>query len=160
MPDLAEPTLNFGFEVESPVTGPGRTAAGGDLPHPTIGEDLCKERLRSGKSLTDISLELKIAPHHLIAIENNSFASLPGRAYAIGFVRSYAAFLGLNSETFLARLRAEMAGTDVKLSVPGPAALLTPNNELNATAVEAVEPGELITPVGFGLGGMPPVLSP
>jgi cytoskeleton protein RodZ len=55
----------------------------------------------------------------LIAIEKNHFEALPGRVYAIGFVRSYAAFLGLDAEIFVARLKAEMGGRDAERVVVG-----------------------------------------
>src|SRR5690348_13201336 len=137
MPDLARSALNFGSELDSPISHPVQMPAGADLAGETVGECLSRERQRNGRTLIDISLELKIAPHHLIAIENDSFGSLPGRAYAIGFVRSYAAYLGLDSETLIARLKAEMAGRDVKLTATRASAPLGNKAGVNAACVQA-----------------------
>ncbi len=142
MPDLARPALNFGGELDPAIRRQVKTPAGGDLPQETIGECLCRERQRNGKTLIDISLELKIAPHHLIAIENDSFGTLPGRAYAIGFVRSYAAFLGLDAEKLVTRLKAEMAGRDVKPPTARPSAPLVRKDQVNAPRVEVGNPRE------------------
>ena len=130
MPDLAQLMLNFGGEPDYPVTAePGPPATPDDAPN-TIGDDLCRARQRSGKTLTEISLALKIATHHLTAMEHNSFDALPGRAYAFGFLRSYASYLGLDASSFIGRLRAEMAVPDVTLPAAPPIA------QLEATPVE------------------------
>jgi len=83
-----------------------------DAPLERVGEDLRKARQRRGEDLADISRVLKIRPHYLIAVEENRFEALPGRVYAIGFVRSYAAYLGLDAGDFVDRLKAEMDGHD------------------------------------------------
>ena len=80
-----------------------------DLPVERVGQVLCKARQRKGKQLGEVWLELKIRPQHLIAIEEGRFEALPGRIYAIGFVRSYAAYLGLDAEDCVHRLKAEIA---------------------------------------------------
>jgi len=38
---------------------------------------------------------------------------LPARVYAVGYVRSYAAYLGVDAQTFVARFKAEMAGAGI-----------------------------------------------
>src|SRR5690348_16275690 len=62
----------------------------------TLGQELREARERKGITPEVIWRDLKIAPHHLMAIENSSFDALPGRVYALGFVRSYARYLGLD----------------------------------------------------------------
>src|SRR5690348_2186886 len=98
MADVIRLTPDSGDELDRPIPRPRETPANLNLPLQTIGHDLCMARQRSGKTLMDIWRDLKIPPHHLIAIEKNQFEALPGRVYAIGFVRSYAAFLGLDAE--------------------------------------------------------------
>lgn len=116
MPDLPRQEPSFGDELEPIIAhqqmpaGPGEPI---DAPNESIGEYLRKNRERTGKALTEISHALKIMSHHLTAIENNSFEELPGRAYAIGFVRSYAAYLGLDACALVARLKAELPTEDV-----------------------------------------------
>ncbi len=89
-----------------------QVAGDADAPLERVGEDLRKARQRRGEDLADISRVLKIRPHYLIAVEENHFDALPGRVYAIGFVRSYAAYLGLDAGDFVDRLKAEMDGHD------------------------------------------------
>ncbi len=140
MSDLPWPAPGLNGEPETPVTFRRATAA--DTPCESIGEALYRARQRSGKTLMQFSLELKIAPHHLIAIENNAFHELPGRAYAIGFVKSYATRLALDSEALVARLKAEMAAKDanrVAVSLPQSAAPVEHGNFIvTETAVSSV----------------------
>ncbi len=64
---------------------------------------------------------LKIRPDHLVAIEEGRFDVLPGRVYAIGYVRSYAAHLGLDADRLVDRLKAELAGpVSAKVLAPDP----------------------------------------
>ncbi len=116
MAELEQLSLDVGGE-------PGLKAQS-DPPPGSLGQDLCRARQRNGKMVMDVWRELKIAPHHLAAIEKNCFEALPGRAYAIGFVRSYATWLGLDPEQYVARLKAEMAAADLTLPVIGAAAPL------------------------------------
>src|SRR5262245_4245779 len=96
-------------DFDSPSLHPRKASADADRPAEGVGPDLSKARQRKGKKLSDVWLVLKIRPDHLIAIEEGRFEALPGRVYAIGYVRSYAAYLGLDSEKFVDRLKAEMA---------------------------------------------------
>ncbi len=77
-----------------------------------VGQELSQARRRRGKTLEDVSGDLKILPHYLTAIETGRFEDMPARVYAVGYVRSYAAYLGLDVSTILARFRAEMAAFD------------------------------------------------
>ena len=62
----------------------------------TIGDVLKKKREESGKSIEFISDALRIKSQYLKALEENRFNSLPGQAYVIGFIKSYASFLGIS----------------------------------------------------------------
>ena len=81
-----------------------------DLPILTVGQELSNARQRKGKRLSDVWLVLKIRPDQLVAIEEGRFDVLPGRVYAIGYVRSYAAHLGLDADRLVDRLKVELAG--------------------------------------------------
>lgn len=83
-----------------------------DAPLDTVGQDLRKARQRKGEDLAQISGALKIRKGYLEALEESNFENLPGRAYAIGFVRSYADYLGLDAEQCVERLKTEIAGRD------------------------------------------------
>jgi cytoskeleton protein RodZ len=58
----------------------------------------------------------------LLALEEGRIADLPGNAYAIGFLRTYAATLGLDPEELTRRFRAEAAEVNrlTELSFPAP----------------------------------------
>jgi len=81
-----------------------------EFPVDTIGQELGKARQRKAMRLSDVWLVLKIRPDYLVAIEEDRFDTLPGRVYAIGYVRSYAEHLGLDAERLVGRLRTQLAG--------------------------------------------------
>ena len=81
-----------------------------EAPLETVGQDLRAARLRRGDDLATVSRSLKIRKDHLEAVEEDDLESLPGRTYAIGFVRSYATYLGLDTTATVARFKQEIAG--------------------------------------------------
>lgn len=87
-------------------------AEGGEAPLATIGQDLRNARLSRGEDLASVSYALKIRPEHLDAIEEDRFDALPGRTYAVGFVRGYAEYVGLDPVDAVERFKTEIAGRD------------------------------------------------
>jgi cytoskeleton protein RodZ len=87
-----------------------------------IGEHLQERREDLGLDLDEIGAMLRIKPSYLAALEQGRTQDLPGPTYAIGFVRAYAEFLGLDAEPVLARFKAEASGVtarpDLALPVP------------------------------------------
>jgi len=63
-----------------------------------IGERLARERHRRGLSLEAVAAATRIRAGHLAAIERGDLAALPGPVYARGYVRGYAAYLGIPAE--------------------------------------------------------------
>lgn len=90
-----------------------------DAPLETVGQDLRAARQRRGDELATVSRALKIRKDHLEALEEDRIAALPGRAYAIGFVRSYADYLGLDSLQCVERFKREIAGRDDSAAAAG-----------------------------------------
>lgn len=87
----------------------------------TVGAELRNARLRRGEDLRSIAQCLRISRSQLEAIEEGRSADLPARAYAIGFVRSYAEYLGLDSRHVVERFKAELdneEATAADLSFP------------------------------------------
>jgi len=82
----------------------------GDTPLESVGQDLRHARQKKGEELEQISRVLKIRKDLLEAIEEGNVEALPGRAYVIGFVRSYADYLGLDANNTVERMKAEIAG--------------------------------------------------
>jgi cytoskeleton protein RodZ len=87
-----------------------------------VGEALRERREELGLDLAEIGAVLRIKPAYLAALEQGRTYDLPGPAYAVGFVRAYSDYLGLNTEQILARFRIEASGIttrpDLTLPVP------------------------------------------
>lgn len=69
-----------------------------DIDIDDIGTILKSSRLKSKKSLEEISSELCIRKIYLIAVEEGDYETLPPIPYGVGYVRTYARYLGLNPE--------------------------------------------------------------
>lgn len=89
-----------------------------DAPLETVGQDLRAARIRRGDDLAAVSRALKIRKDHLDALESDRLDRLPGKTYAIGFVRSYARYLGLDVNIVVERFKAEIAGRGDEASQP------------------------------------------
>ncbi len=63
-----------------------------------IGATLREARNRRKLDLVEVEDEIKIRVRYLQAIENEEWDALPGGAYTRGFIRTYAAYLGLDGE--------------------------------------------------------------
>jgi hypothetical protein len=63
-----------------------------------IGATLREARSRRKLDLAEVEAAIKIRARYLQAIENEEWDVLPGVAYARGFVRTYAIYLGLDGE--------------------------------------------------------------
>ena len=81
-----------------------------ESPLETVGHDLRAARLRRGDEIAQVSRALKIRKDHLEALENDRLEDLPGKTYAIGFVRSYARHLGLDAAQYVERFKRDIAG--------------------------------------------------
>lgn len=81
-----------------------------EIPLDTVGADLKAARVRKGEELESVSHVLKIRQEHLKSLEDGDLQALPGRAYAIGFLRSYSEYLGLDPAALVERFKAEIAG--------------------------------------------------
>jgi cytoskeletal protein RodZ len=97
-----------------------------------IGVRLREARMRQGLDLADCAAATRIRERYLIAIEDGRFESLPGPAYVSGFIRAYAAHLGVTVD-----------GPAKELPVPGQP---TPQGRVRPVTVSATR----ITPRGVG----------
>jgi cytoskeletal protein RodZ len=66
-----------------------------------IGELIKKQRIDMGYDINKIAIDLNIKLYFLNSIESGNFAALPGSTYAIGFIKSYANYIGLNGEEII-----------------------------------------------------------
>lgn len=91
-------------------------------PHEPVGELLRRTRETYGLHLQEVSESLRIRYAYLDAIERSAFEDLPGPTYAVGFVRGYAQFLGLDDDAVVGRFKEESQGLkkDQELHFPEP----------------------------------------
>ena len=73
-------------------------------PDGNIGRILKQRREELGRTLQNAEQETRIRKTYLESLENDRFSDLPGRTYVMGFIRVYAAYLGLKSNALIARL--------------------------------------------------------
>jgi cytoskeleton protein RodZ len=102
-------------------------------PHPTtqadyytdiaVGEILRRTRVHYNQTLDDVSAYLRIRASQLEAIEKGDLSQLPGRVYVIGYIRTYAEYLGLDGEKMVAVFKQQAGGKNNKpeLHFPVPA---------------------------------------
>lgn len=74
-------------------SGPAEVDRKSGLP---VGTVLRRARIHYGLEIEDVEAALRIRAVHLSALEDGQADKLPGRVYAIGFVRTYAEYLGLD----------------------------------------------------------------
>ncbi|MCX8134215.1 MAG: DUF4115 domain-containing protein [Roseococcus sp.] len=85
-----------------------------------LGEELRDARLALGASIEDMAAQTRIRRVYLIALEEGRLKDLPSPAYAIGFVRNYAAALGLDVNDMVRRFREAASGRKQDLVFPEP----------------------------------------
>ncbi|HVY15441.1 MAG TPA: RodZ domain-containing protein [Rhodopila sp.] len=100
---------------------------------PRAGADLRAARERLGWSLDALAQELRIRRVHLEALEEGRLSMLPGHAYALAFVRTYARALGLDPEESVRRFRTETGEATARPELVFPAPV--PERGLPAGAV-------------------------
>lgn len=109
LPD-ASPTEPHGFE---PV----------EMPPESVGNVLRRTREQFDQTIADVSATLNIRRVYLQALEDGHYDKLPGSAYAVGFLRSYADYLSLDSKELARRFKEEIVGhqDSTQLVFPVPA---------------------------------------
>jgi hypothetical protein len=88
-----------------------------------VGEILARTREFYNLSIWDVEMALRIRGSQLMALEKGEYDKLPGRVYAIGFVRAYAQYLGLDGGKMvhLYKVQAGGGGKRPTLHKPAPA---------------------------------------
>jgi len=74
-----------------------------------IGSSLREARERQKLELSEIERETRIRSRYLQALEEDRFDRLPAPAYAKGFLRTYADYLGLDAQRFVDEYNARFA---------------------------------------------------
>jgi len=92
-------------------------AALADDPDLSLGERLRKARTKAGYTIDSASARTRIKRDYLEGLEYMDPRALPSRTYAVGYLRTYAQFLGLDADACVARFKAEME-VDVGRATP------------------------------------------
>jgi cytoskeletal protein RodZ len=95
------------------VHGPGES--GGER-LAAFGRWLARERELRGLGRDEVTRAMKLAPGTVEALESGEESRMPPRAYAVGYLRAYAAAVGLDPEEVVLRFQ-EAAGSG---GGPGP----------------------------------------
>jgi len=74
-----------------------------------VGATLRSAREAGGESLDEVAEAIRIRSDYLHAIEEENYYGLPGWAHAVGYVRSYAMYLGLDTGPMVKRVRDQLA---------------------------------------------------
>jgi cytoskeleton protein RodZ len=91
------------FHKQTPEPDDIRQVGGG------VGGLLRRRREEIQQDIEEVSRQLRIRSPYIRAIEEGKFHELPGSAYAVGFVRAYADYLGLDGESIVGDYRDELA---------------------------------------------------
>lgn len=104
------------------IEGGGPAGEPAESPTEHVGAFLREARENTGRSLADIAAFLRIRATFLQAIEDGRYGDLPGPTYVVGFIRSYADYLGLDAAALLAQFKTETSGVeghpDLEFPVP------------------------------------------
>jgi cytoskeleton protein RodZ len=77
---------------------------------PSVGDELRMRREEAGHSLADLAEALRIQRRYLEALEDGRIDDLPGTVYALGFLRTYAEYYGLDGDAYVTRFKEETEG--------------------------------------------------
>jgi cytoskeleton protein RodZ len=77
----------------------------------SVGSTMRESRESRGISLEEASRVTRIGKNYLTALEEGTFDTLPNPAYVKGFLRAYAAFLGLSGDEIVARYEKSILAT-------------------------------------------------
>lgn len=115
---VVQPSPKFTAHEQTPQA----TGLQGDLPFASrVGAELRERRTGLGWTLPDVAQTLRIRLPYLEAIEDGRLNDMPGNAYAVGFIRTYAAALGLDPAEIARRFRAEAQDVNRKTELAFPA---------------------------------------
>ena len=91
-----------------------------------VGAMLKEMRMQKDLKLIDVAKQLCIRKHYLESIEDSAYNDIPPFPYGIGFIRSYAKFLGLNAENIV-----DLYKEETHISEPVNMRVLEPQAEAN-----------------------------
>ncbi|MCK5547345.1 MAG: helix-turn-helix domain-containing protein, partial [Rhodospirillaceae bacterium] len=115
---MSEVTKNNVTEDQSAASN----SAGTNSARESVGDLLRATRIKAGKEILTVAGSLRISMRYLEALEDGRNDDLPGATYAVGFVRSYAEYLGLDEDEIVRRFKEQTSELSEKseLTFPKP----------------------------------------
>ncbi|MBI1326769.1 MAG: DUF4115 domain-containing protein [Alphaproteobacteria bacterium] len=95
-----------------------------DIP---VGEILRRARTQAKLTIPQVEIALRIRAQLLEALERSDYSQLPGPVYTIGFVRTYAEFLGLDGNKMIALLKTQTGNSQWRAELHLPVAVRETN---------------------------------
>lgn len=105
-----------------------------------VGEVMRRARVHYGLELHDVEAALRIRSSQLAAMEQGRTDLLPGRVYALGFVRTYAEYLGLDGNRMVHLFKTQETGRG---------GTAKPELHFPVPATESKAPGPVVLAVSF-----------
>jgi cytoskeletal protein RodZ len=87
-----------------------------------VGEILRRARMHYGLTLQQVEAILCIRAGYLEALENGDLSVLPGKTYAVGFIRTYAEYLRLDGAKIVQLFKAQSIGNGMRPELYYPSA--------------------------------------
>lgn len=113
-----------------------------------VGQYLRDTREELGVDIYDAADQLRIRAAYLLALEEGDFTSMPGRPYAIGFLRSYADFLGFDADEVVNEVRQRLEASGV---VDPPIQVMTPIRESRWPGKVAIVSSLVLAAAAYGV---------
>lgn len=146
------------------VLDDGNPGPEGDAKVDHVGAEMRRARLEKGLTVAFLAETLRIRESYIVAIEEGRYDQMPGPAYALGFIRSYAGYLGLDGREMVQRFKDEV-GSQERLARPGrlafPAPLADGRGSFGALLILAIVLGAVVYAGWYwysnreqGLGGL------
>ena len=109
-----------------------------------VGQRLKEAREQKGESLDDVAKITRIGKNYLEAVEEGAAARLPNHAYTRGFIRLYAAHLGLSPDETVRMLDGRIADAPHNELQEMP---VSPRRPAGQQPIGARRPGKLLFPL-------------
>ena len=112
-----------------------------------VGAQLRQVRLERGEGIDDVAQHLRIKATYLFGIEQGDLSMMPGRTYALGFLRSYADYLGFDGSDLITQIKSTVTDltdkTRLRIRTPLPESRLpkTPLLVLSLVAIAGIYAG-------------------
>ncbi len=84
-----------------------------------IGQALAAKRGERGLSIEQVAATIRIGAEHLRALEADDFGHFAAPVYAKGYLRTYATYLGLDTEELVGQVPAGGPRPSLALGLPG-----------------------------------------